>query len=194
MFSGIINHTGEFVKLETQQNNSCVLTIKSPSIASQVSSGDSVSVNGVCLTVVDYDHENVTFDLLEETLKVTNLGKLKEDSVINLELSIKMSDYISGHLVSGHVDFTSELLSVDGETHKFSLDQEFMHLIAHKGSVAINGVSLTSCQVSDSDFCVYLIPETLSRTNLGKLKVGDVVNIEIDLLARYLDRLLTKRK
>ena len=138
--------------------------------------------------------ENVTFDLLEETLKVTNLGKLNEDSDINLELSIKMSDYISGHLVSGHVDFTSELLSVDGETYKFSLAQECMHLIAHKGSVAINGVSLTSCQVSDSDFCVYLIPETLSRTNLGKLKVGDVVNIEIDLVARYLDRLLTKRK
>ncbi len=194
MFNGIIKHTGGFVKLVPAQNNYFVLTIDAPTIANKLSIGDSVCVNGACLTVSQIQADNLSFDLLQETLDKTNLGDLNNDSKLNLELSIKMSDYMSGHLVSGHVDFYTELLEIKDQEYVFALPTKFQHLVASKGSITLNGVALTSCNVSDNTFSVYLIPETLEATNLGILTLNSQVNVEIDMLARYIERILTIKK
>ena len=194
MFNGIIKHTGGFVKLVPGPNNYFVLTINAPTIANKLSIGDSVCVNGACLTVSKIQADNLSFDLLQETLDKTNLGDLNDDSQLNLELSIKMSDYMSGHLVSGHIDFYTELLEIKDQEYVFALPTNFQHLVASKGSITLNGVALTSCNVSDNTFSVYLIPETLAVTNLGTLTPHSQVNVEIDMLARYIERILTIKK
>lgn len=194
MFNGIIKHKGKFVKLVPSQNDYFVLTISAPSIASELGIGDSVCVNGACLTVVKIDAEILSFDLLQETLQKTNLGSLLHDSVINLEVSLRMSDYMSGHLVAGHVDFCTALVEIKDQEYVFELPDQFKHLLACKGAITINGVALTSCNVTEKAFSVYLIPETLDRTNLSCLSINGTVNVEVDMLARYVERILTYKK
>ena len=194
MFNGIIKHTGEFVKLEPKSNGYFSLMIKTPNFSNGVlSKGDSLAVNGACLTVVDDMDGILYFDLLQETLDKTNLGMLDPGNNVNLEQSLQLQDYISGHLVTGHVDFVSTLIKVENEKFTFELPLEFKQLVASKGSVTINGVALTSCDVENDCFSVYLIPETLSVTNLSDLKIGSKVNIEIDPIARYVQRILTNK-
>jgi len=189
LFNGIIKNKAKFVSFS---NN--VLRLEFSFIQPQIDLGDSIAVNGVCLTVTKINQKVLDFDVLEETLKRTNLGLLKSGDYVNIEFPISMQDMLSGHVVSGHVDFTTQLISIDGEQFKFSLPIEYRHLVVSKGSVTINGVALTSCDANDDSFSVYLIPETLKLTNLSNLEIGSTINVEVDMLARYVDRILTYKK
>ena len=185
MFNGIIKNSATFVDFS---NNILVLYFDN---LPDLSIGDSIAVNGVCLTITNLNANNISFDVLQETLKRTNLGNCLKGDTLNIEYPITMSDYISGHVVSGHVDFVTRLVSIDGEKFTFSLPQDFKHLVVSKGSITLNGVALTSCDATDDTFSVYLIPETLKFTNLSNLNQESVINVEIDMLARYVDRILT---
>ena len=189
MFNGIIKNQALF---EDFSRN--VLTLKISNLPASIDIGDSIAVNGVCLTVTSINSDLVTFDLLDETCKRTNLTFCKNGDVLNIEYPITMNDMISGHMVSGHIDFVSKLVSINNEEYTFELPSDFVHLVVSKGSITINGVALTSCEAKQNTFSVYLIPETLKFTNLSSLKHGDHVNIEIDMLARYVDRILTYKK
>jgi riboflavin synthase len=186
LFNGIIKNNATFVDFK---NN--ILVLKFNNLPKQIDLGDSIAVNGVCLTVTNIKQNNVSFDVLEETCKRTNLCSSSHGKLFNIEFPISLNDMISGHVVSGHVDFVSELISIDKEQYTFSLPDEYKHLVVSKGSITLNGVALTSCDATNNTFSVYLIPETLNQTNLSNLKIGSHVNVEIDMLARYVDRILT---
>lgn len=153
--------------------------------------GDSVAVNGVCLTITSINSNSFEADIMKETLNVSNLKNLKKGDLINLERAMKMTDRLDGHIVSGHIDTTSKLekISQDGfsKRMRFNCNSD---LIIKKGSIAINGVSLTVSNVFDDGFEVSLIPATLSNTNLDNLRIGDIVNIEYDILGKYVQKIL----
>lgn len=156
--------------------------------------GDSISVSGVCLTMLQVQPGNFMADVSAETLNLTTLGTLQAGSSVNLELALTLQDRLGGHLVSGHVDGLGKLLGrrEDGRSERFDfeLPPDLARYVAGKGSITIDGVSLTVNDVQDSKFSVCLIPHTLEVTGLGALQAGDLVNIEVDLVARYLERLL----
>jgi len=179
MFTGLIKNLGEVRRRDEDE-----LIIEIPDDF-ECEIGDSVSVNGACLTVTFIDGPNLSFDLLKETLSRTNLGSLRVGEKVNIEFSLKLNDLIGGHLVTGHVDFVSELISVSDEAYAFSLDSSYAKYFAEKGSVSLNGVSLTLGKIDSDSFVVHLIPSTLEATNLKDLNVGDSVNVEVDLIARY---------
>jgi riboflavin synthase len=157
--------------------------------------GDSISVSGVCLTMLQLEAGRFMADVSAETLNLTTLGSIKAGSSVNLELALTLQGRLGGHLVSGHVDGMGKLLGrrEDGraERFEFELPQNLARYVAAKGSITLDGVSLTVNEVKDSKFSVCLIPHTLEVTSLGSLKAGDLVNVEVDLVARYLERLLS---
>jgi len=171
------------------------LVLRSPLIASDVALGESIAVNGCCLTVVQFDQNSVSFDVGPESLRCTNLGRLVVGASVNLERSLCLGDRLGGHLVSGHVDavgtLDARLDDRDWSICWFQVPSSLTRQMANKGSVAVDGVSLTLVEVQFDRFSVALIPHTLAATTLGKLKVGDPVNIETDLLAKYVERQLT---
>ena len=184
MFSGIVSHTSEIQDIKKKKDywNLC---IKLPSkFNSKLSKGASVSVNGVCLTYTGESKKYLTFDVINETLKITNLSKLRKGSIVNLERSLKFSSEIGGHLMSGHIQTTSEVIEIKKSQNtaliKFSISSRFKDYINEKGYVGINGCSLTISKKNKANFCVNLIPETLAMTNLNKLRVGSLVNLELD--------------
>ncbi|MFA6528286.1 MAG: riboflavin synthase [Candidatus Gracilibacteria bacterium] len=154
--------------------------------ALKLNPGDSVSVNGVCLTAKD----DLSFDLMEETLNKTNLGLIKKGCRVNLESALEFNGKVDGHLVSGHVDFVGEVLNFEKCVLRVNFPESYSKFFAIKGSVAVNGVSLTISGLGSDYFEVSLVDFTLKNTNLGEVKKGDEVNIEVDMIARYLDRLL----
>lgn len=158
---------------------------------------ESVAVNGVCLTVVEKTAAGFIVDVVPETLSRTNLGKLRRGNLVNLEPSLRMNDALHGHFVSGHIDGIAKILKRGKIQHGIGLTIELPRKLAafivEKGSIAINGVSLTVAQVRANNFTVALIPTTLKYTNLGKLQPGDLVNIEIDMFARYINKLYAHR-
>jgi len=184
MFTGIITEIGK-VKSKT----GAILILYAPNTSSQLSAGDSISVNGVCLTVIQSKPPAFTVNLLEETAKLTNLGRLKTEEPVNLELPLKAGDKINGHIVAGHIDGTGRLARryKKGSDYVIEIDapRNITKYIIHKGSVAIDGVSLTIVKASGNRFTVHLIPYTLKYTTLGKKEINSVLNIEIDILARY---------
>ena len=188
MFAGIIEEAAEIVSFE-RNSTSCRLVVQSGLDHSHTSVGDSVAISGVCLTVVARDGGKLSFDLAEETLRRTTLGTLGKGSRVNLERSLRVGDRIAGHFVFGHVDATMTLAQrVDelGSTKlTFEFDPAFRAYFATKGSVSINGVSLTVGPVEADRFSVYIIPHTAQVTTLGAMKVGDKANLEVDMLARY---------
>ena len=192
MFSGIVEALGTVAEVRREPPG-CTLVIREPKIAAETSVADSISVNGCCLTVVETDAETMAFQAGPETLSRTNLGELRIDSVVNLERALAVGDRLGGHFVSGHIDGTGELL--DRKDHGewsdfyFSVPRELSAQMASKGSIAIDGVSLTIVDCEPDKFSVALIPYTLAVTTLGPLKVGGKVNLETDLLAKYLQRL-----
>ena len=196
MFTGLVEEMGrcEWLKREA---GSARLAIIAPSIEKSVALGDSVSVNGCCLTVTSHENGIMTFDLLEETLQRTNLHALVPGAGVNLERSLRADGRLGGHFVQGHVDTTIRLSSLEQKGVDLRLDfempSEFAAYIAFKGSVAISGVSLTVAEVGDKTFTVWIIPHTASHTNLGALKVGDSVNLECDVLAKYAARIMQVR-
>jgi len=166
--------------------------IREPRIAKEAAIGDSVALNGCCLTVVAVDGERFAFQAGEETLSRTNLGELQADSMVNLERSLKLGDEIGGHLVTGHIDgvgtVESRIDDADWCTMWFRFPPALAGQIASKGSIAVDGVSLTLVEVETERFSVALIPHTLTVTTLGRRQVGDRVNLETDVLAKYVER------
>jgi riboflavin synthase len=192
MFTGIIEERGEVLAWE-RSGEAARITVKAPIAVSDAKHGDSISVGGVCLTVVDQGPDWFTADVMGVTIAASTLGDVTVGDLVNLERAAAVGDRIGGHIVQGHIDGTSEVLSVTpGDAWRvlrFSLDREHAPLVARKGSIAVDGVSLTVSAVGDDWFEVSLIPETLSATTLGALAPGDRVNIETDILARLVLRM-----
>ncbi len=197
VFTGLVEGMGKLVELVDEPPGKR-LVIDAGEIASGAAIGDSVALNGCCLTVVAVSGSVLEFEAGKETLSRTNLGELQCGDSINLERSLRMGDRLGGHLVTGHIDTVARVMRRDDEgewsTFWFQLDRQWMHHLASKGSVAVDGVSLTVVDVNDNEtaFSVALIPHTLEVTTLGRRQVGDSVNIETDLLAKYVERQLAR--
>ena len=193
MFTGLIEELGRVEWLRRGEGGA-QLAVRAPGISQGVKLGDSIAVNGCCLTVTLAHDGTLVFDLLEETLRKTNLGALKPGSVVNLERSLAVGSRLGGHFVQGHVDTTIAVLRFEKHGADLRLDfempPEFAGYIAYKGSVAINGTSLTIAEVREDSFTLWIIPHTASATNLGALHAGEFVNLECDMLAKYTVRLL----
>lgn len=192
MFTGIIEEVGEVLAWE-RPGDAGRLTVRAPIATSDAKHGDSISVGGVCLTVVDQGADWFTADVMGVTIAMSTLGEVAVGDRVNIERAAALGDRLGGHIVQGHIDGTSTVLAVtpaDGWTVvRFGLDAEHAPLVARKGSIAVSGVSLTVSAVGDDWFEVSLIPETLAATTLGALAPGDRVNIETDILARHVLRL-----
>jgi riboflavin synthase len=193
MFTGIIEELGTVTAWQPSAD-AARITVHAPIAVSDAKHGDSISVSGVCLTVIDQGDDWFTADVMAETIAMSTLKHPEPGTRVNLERAAKVGDRIGGHIVQGHIDGTSELLSITpGDAWRvlrFSLDPEHAPLVTRKGSIAVDGVSLTVSAVGDDWFEVSLIPETLTATTLGQRAVGDSVNIETDILARQVERML----
>jgi len=189
MFSGIIEEKGVVQKVEKKENL-FVMTVKAKKVLAGTKIGDSISVNGVCLTVTQKSGRSVTFDLMKETLDATTLKYAQSDKSINLERALKVNARLGGHFVSGHVDGVGKLVKIVNIPNyvewQIAIDKSLAKYLAPKGSVAIDGVSLTIGWVKKNLFSIYLIPHTLQVTTFGEKRVGDSLNIETDLLAKYI--------
>ncbi len=193
MFTGIVAATGKLHSLESHQGD-LRIRFELPSVLMvDCKTGDSISVSGVCLTMLEPDNTGFSADVSVETLDKTSLGNRQAGDKVNLELAMRASDRLGGHLVSGHVDGLSTLVSrvadARSERFLFETDRNLARYIAPKGSVCLDGVSLTVNEVDDNRFSICIIPHTLTVTTLGDLAAGEKVNLEVDLIARYLDRL-----
>ncbi|MBH0054866.1 MULTISPECIES: riboflavin synthase [unclassified Salinibacterium] len=192
MFTGIIEELGDVVELAATDDGAR-LTVRAPNAVSDAGHGDSISVSGVCLTVVDQGADWFTADVMGVTLDMSTLGSLAAGARVNIERAMQVGDRLGGHIVQGHIDGTSSVLSITDEGSwsilRFNLTEELAPLVARKGSIAVHGVSLTVSAVGRDWFEVSLIPETLTATTLGALAVGDSVNIETDILARHVARM-----
>lgn len=196
MFTGLIEEIGTVLWIRATERGT-QLQIAAPVIAAGIRKGDSVAVNGCCLTVTKHRGEQVTFDLLEETLDRTNLRTLRRDSFVNLECSLAAGDRLGGHFVQGHIDCAVRVVAFEesGADHRLEIElpAEFAHYIAYKGSISVNGISLTVAEVSPESFAAWVIPHTKRHTNLDLIVPGDLVNLEFDLLAKYVERMLTRQ-
>jgi riboflavin synthase len=194
MFSGIIKETS-YAKLIKRNKNSMSVMFLIPS-GWKLTLGESVNVDGVCSTVNALSKTSFGVYYMPETLDKTNLSKADKPHIFNLERCLTLNDLISGHLVYGHVDTVAQVETIkqveDSIIINFSLSSKFTKYLVYKGSVAVNGVSLTVVEVTKNSFTVSLIPHTLDNTNLGQLKIGDLVNIEVDMLAKHIEKLLKK--
>ena len=193
MFTGIVAATGKLQSRESFDGDLRIRFDVPPELMVGSGVGDSISISGVCLTMLEPDETGFSADLSVETLDKTSLGSRRSGDEVNLELALRASDRLGGHLVSGHVDGLATLLSrtVDARSERFlfETDRTLARFIAPKGSACLDGVSLTVNEVDDNRFSICIIPHTLTVTTLGGLKAGDSVNLEVDLIARYLDRL-----
>lgn len=195
MFTGLIEEIGTVRWIRASERGT-QLQLAAPRVATDIHTGDSVSVNGCCLTVKSHRGENITFDLLEETLDRTNLRALRPEARVNLERSVAAGAPMGGHFVQGHIDCAARVLAftASGADHRLEVElpPEFAHYIAYKGSVAINGISLTVAEVFDASFAVWIIPHTRRNTNLDGIAPEEWVNLEFDILAKYVERMFTR--
>ncbi len=189
MFTGIVQSQAEVISVTTANKLSRLVIKVTNDLVLQLDLGASIAINGVCLTVVEYkklddEYYSIAFDVISETLDVTTLGQVEVGSWVNIERSLKVGDELGGHIVSGHVHYKSSLIkreeTATNTTLYFSCESPWLEYVFDKGFITVNGTSLTVGEVSDATFTVHLIPETLTRTNLGKLNVGDNVNLEFD--------------
>ncbi|MFA5947672.1 MAG: riboflavin synthase [Candidatus Gracilibacteria bacterium] len=194
MFTGIIKEVGKVKKITNDKNNARIFEIFSKKEIKGKKVGQSIAVNGVCTTITKKTKDGFSFYAMPETIEKTNLKFSKIKDLVNLESAMRASDFIDGHLVQGHVDTTAEILElkkIDNRTIlKIKTPKIIERYLSLKGSISINGISLTISDIDESDFSVDLIPHTLKNTNLGNLKKSDKVNLEADMIAKYLDRLL----
>jgi riboflavin synthase len=194
MFTGLVESTGTVAAIE-QDDDGARLVVAAP-LAAELRDGDSVAVNGVCLTARDTEPERFTADVMAETLRRSSLAPLAEGDLVNLELPVRAGGRLGGHVVQGHVDGTGTVESVaeDGFARvvRIAAPGELLRYVVEKGSIAVDGVSLTVSAVDDEALEVSLIPETLERTTLGTLAPGRPVNIEVDVLAKYVEKLTTR--
>lgn len=188
MFAGIVEEAA-VVKALKESSSNCQIVIQSSLNHSKTKIGDSICIDGVCLTVVNIDGDELSFDVSEETLRKTAFRHLKSGQLVNLERSLIAGERIHGHLVSGHVDTVVRILSITTEKGSWKFEIENSQLVrpflAQKGSVSISGISLTVGEVTDKSFFVYIIPHTFEVTSLKGKRVGDLLNLEVDMLARY---------
>lgn len=195
MFTGIIHHLGLFKGYTLGKTR---IAVSAPVPSSKLELGDSLAVNGVCLSLIKKERDILSFNLAEETLRRTNLGTLRTGDSLNLELPVSLSSLLGGHLVTGHIDGTGRVLAISpagkGKRIQFSCPQELSPYLVSKGSVAVNGVSLTLSEFSCSSFSVEIIPITMKNTNFGLLKRGDLVNIEGDLIGKYVYNWMSKER
>jgi len=196
MFTGLVEETGTLLALERSPAGAR-LTLRAPVVASDARIGDSVAVNGCCLTVTARDGDALGFDLLSETLARTNLGLLVAGAPVNLERALAAQARLGGHFVQGHIDTRSAVRAFGPVGADFRLEialpPEFARYVAFKGSIAIDGISLTVAEVGEENFVVWIIPHTRAVTNLREKQAGETVNLEFDLLAKYVERILATR-
>lgn len=189
MFTGIVEELGEITAVE-EQPNAARLTVRGPLVTSDARHGDSIAVNGVCLTVVDVSDGTFTVDVVHETLQRSSLDKVAVGDRVNLERAAALGQRLGGHIVQGHVDGTGVLLSRDGSgLTRFGVPAALSRYLVEKGSITVDGVSLTVVDSLAEEFSVALIPTTLELTTLGFRGPGDIVNLEVDVLAKYVERL-----
>lgn len=195
MFTGIIEAFGKVIRLEKEGEN-LHLTLES-ALAKELKVDQSLAHNGVCLTVIDCNSETYTVTAIEETLQKTNLGLLKIGAFVNLERAMKLGDRLDGHLVQGHVDLTARCISrkmLEGSwLFRFSYDKKNPQITIEKGSITVNGVSLTVVDSEENEFSVAIIPYTFEHTNFRTLEKGDLVNLEFDMIGKYLTKLYLSR-
>ncbi|WP_148574866.1 riboflavin synthase [Nocardioides caldifontis] len=198
MFTGIVEELGTVERLEPQ-GDAVRLTVLGPLAVSDARTGDSIAVNGCCLTVAERDGDTFTADVMQETLDKTSLGALAPGSPVNLERAVTAGTRLGGHLVQGHVDATGRVVAREPSEHwelvTVELPRSLARYLVAKGSITVDGVSLTVVTVDDEagTFTVSLIPETLSRTTLGTKQPGEPVNLEVDVVAKYVERMLEHR-
>lgn len=189
MFTGIIEEIGRVSSISRTRTGVC-LSVKTGNIVSGAKIGDSIAVNGACLSVTDIKKQELSFDVIQETLRRTDLEELKVNDPVNLEKSLRADSRMDGHFVSGHIDYKGRIIKLlkgaEGAGFRISLPGEFSVFVAEKGSIAVDGVSLTVAESGKEYFTVYLIPHTLNATTFSDKKKGDSVNVETDLLAKYI--------
>lgn len=199
MFTGLIIELGEVVSLD-KKTEGARLSIKAPEIIKDAAEGDSIAINGVCLTVTEMrmSGSEISFDISYETMQKTNLGELKRGDKVNLEPSLKPYSKLGGHFVTGHVECVGKISAKTqiGNALKIEIDapEEILRYLVERGSVAVDGISLTVVNVSKDSFSVVIIPHTSKMTTIGFKKIGDTVNLEPDILAKYVDRFLRNQK
>ena len=192
MFTGLIGDVGSVESVEAGADGARLRV--ATSLAPEIATGDSVAVNGVCLTATAVDADAFETEAMNQTLEVTALGGLEKGDGVNLELAMKASDRLGGHIVQGHADGVGEVLSIEDDGFarrlRVRLGTDLIRYVVEKGSIALNGVSLTVAELSEDWAEVSLIPETLERTNLGRVAAGDKLNVECDVVAKYVERLV----
>lgn len=192
MFTGLVADKGRVISI-TKGTDSAVIEIQT-SLASQLKTGDSISVNGVCLTAIEVEPNIFKADVMTQTLKVTSLGDILKDSHVNLELAARADSRLGGHIVQGHVDGIAEVKenSIGEKWNKFVIQvpRPLTKYMVNQGSITVDGVSLTVGEIKDELLTLWLIPETLAKTNLAEKTPGDIVNIEVDVIAKYVERLM----
>lgn len=193
MFTGLVETVGQIAERHSTEDG-CRLFVKVPWVASDLTLGESIAVNGCCLTVAEIRADAVRFDLLQETLRRTNLGQLSEGSLVNLERAMSGSGRFGGHFVQGHIDGVAPIVAFGQSGADWKLEvaipEGSAQYLIEKGSIAIDGISLTVAELHEDRFVVWLIPHTLTATNLQVRKAGELVNLEFDLLAKYVERML----
>lgn len=194
MFTGIVQRLGEIQKIEMQGTAGRITMKPNRPFDKPVNLGDSIAVNGTCLTVADMADGCFMFDVLGETFDKTNLGDKQPGDVVNLELALALGDTLGGHIVTGHVDNTGTVAKIEevGRDFKFTINcsKDMLMLMVYKGSVAIDGISLTVAELLDDGFCVHIIPHTIQETDMSEFKVGTKVNLEADILGKHVQRIL----
>ena len=198
MFTGLVQELGTVLDI-ARNESSAVITIKAAQLAAHIKPGDSVSVDGVCLTAVDVKSDSFTADVMVQTLAVTSLGQIVAGSAVNLELAARLDTRMGGHIVQGHVDGTGTLVALTPGAQwmkcEVKVERSLLKYIVAKGSICFSGISLTVGEVHDetSVVTVWLIPETIERTSIATKKPGDVINIEVDVLAKYVERMMEQK-
>lgn len=198
MFTGLVEELASIKAIEQVSDNAIRLTVKAEKIMSDIKTGDSIAVNGICLTVSDFTENTFAVDCMPETLKATSLHNLKIGSQVNLERSLRPDSRMGGHFVSGHVDCTGEISRLEQVENALYVDvnfpDKFSHYVIDKGSIAIDGISLTVFAIKENTVTLSIIPHTLEVTVLGKKSVGDLVNIEFDMFAKMIEKQMQTRQ
>lgn len=196
MFTGIVEETGRVVAFEPRAE-AWSLTIAARTALVGLAPGDSIAVNGCCLTATQWDTATLRFDVLEETRRLTNFSTLKAGARVNLERSLRFGGKVGGHFVTGHIDTQGQIAAFEPRGKDFyvrvTIPEKFSRYIVHKGSIALDGISLTIADVDQTSFAVWIIPHTRAVTNLLEKQVGDPVNLEFDLLGKHVEKLLATR-
>ncbi len=194
MFTGIVQRLGNITEIKMEGTAGRITMVPSRPFDHPPGLGDSIAVNGTCLTVAEIKGDQLMFDVLGETFDKTNLGEKKPGDVVNLELALALGDTLGGHIVTGHVDNTGTVAKVEeiGRDFKFTIEcsRDMLMLMVYKGSIAIDGISLTVAELTDNGFIVYIIPHTIQETDMSEFKVGTKVNLEADILGKHVQRIL----